>query len=458
MRLLNFPNRYKWHLILFFGVLFCTSCEKFLDEKPNKSLTVPKTLNELQGLFNDAARMNLNLTPSYGESSADDYFVAENTYNSRPTQFQQVYTWSLREYSFKNDWAANYLPVYNANFALESLENIDRTPQNEHQWNLIKGYALFWKAYCFLNLTWQHAKAFDADSSNSDFGIVLRNSSDFNIPSVRSSVKESYTQLLSNAKEAVSFLPNTSSHVFLPSKAACYGLLARAYLSMRIYDSAYKYSNLCLTLKNDILDYNTLSLSASLPFPRLNNPETIFYTEMNTFNLNHSSAYGFIDTALYSLYNNRDLRKKGFFRLNGTYFRFKGSYSGNSVILFSGLATDEILLIRAEANARKGAISEAMDDLNALLQKRWDNTFPYITETATTTEEAVSKVLNERRKELLMRGIRWSDIKRLNKEGRSITPKRVLANQQYLIMPNENRYALPLPNDIINITGMPQNP
>lgn len=458
MKRVNYQKRYKRYISIFFVALICMSCEKFLDEKPNKSLTVPKTLDEIQGLFNDATRMNLNLTPSYGESSADDYFVAENTYNSRPSQFQQVYTWSLREYVFKNDWATNYQPVYNSNFALESLEKIARTPQNEYQWNLIKGYALFWRAYCFLNLSWQHAKAYDPDSANLDLGIVLRNSSDFNIPSVRSSVKESYDKLLADAKEASTLLPANSSHVFLPSKAACYGLLARAYLSMRVYDSAFRYSDLCLTLKDDILDYNSLSLNANLPFPRLNNPETIFYTEMNTLNLNHSSAYGFIDTVLYSSYSSPDLRKKGFFRQNGSYFRFKGSYSGNSVILFSGLATDEILLIRAEANARKGAISEAMEDLNTLLQKRWDNTVPYLPETANTSEEAIVKIISERRKELLMRGIRWSDIKRLNKEGRNITPIRVIGNQQYSLMPNENRYALPLPNDIINMTGMPQNP
>src|SRR5690606_18830758 len=90
---------------------FCLSCKKFLDKKPDKSLTVPKTLNELEGLFNNAARMNLDLTPSYGESSSDDYFLLEATYNTLPTQFKDVYTWSLREYNFKNDWAANYLPV-----------------------------------------------------------------------------------------------------------------------------------------------------------------------------------------------------------------------------------------------------------------------------------------------------------------------------------------------------------
>ncbi len=439
-------------------VILLSSCKKFLDEKPNKSLTVPKNLNELQGLFNDADRMNLNLTPSFGEASSDDYFLLDDTYNSRPTHFQQVYTWSLQEYYFKNDWAANYLPVYNANIALESIENIDKTSDNEYQWNLIKGYALYWRAYSFLNLAWNHANAYDSSSFSQDLGIALRTTSDYSVPSVRATVKQTYDHIIQDAKEASTYLPNTSTHVFLPSKAASYGLIARTYLSMRSYDSAHKYSELCLAIKNDILDYNTVSLTSNVPFPRLDNPETIFYTEMNTFNTNHYSIYGFVDSTLYSTYEDNDLRKQGFFRLNGSYYRFKGAYSGNNVSLFTGIATDEILLIRAEANARKGSIDEAMNDLNALRLKRWNNSVPFEPLTASNKEEAILLIIQERRKELLLRGIRWSDIKRLNKKGMNITPKRVIQGQIYTILPNANRYALPLPFDIITQSGMPQNP
>jgi hypothetical protein len=56
-----------------------------------------------------------------------------------------------------------------------------------------------------------------------------------------------------------------------------------------------------------------------------------------------------------------------------------------------------------------------------------------------------------------MRGLRWSDIKRLNKENYQITPERKIGSNTYLLPPNSSRYALPLPDDIIRLTGMQQN-
>jgi starch-binding outer membrane protein, SusD/RagB family len=56
-----------------------------------------------------------------------------------------------------------------------------------------------------------------------------------------------------------------------------------------------------------------------------------------------------------------------------------------------------------------------------------------------------------------MRGLRWIDIKRLNKEGAGIVLKRLIGDKTYTLQPNDPRYALPLPADIILNTGMQQN-
>lgn len=67
-------------------------------------------------------------------------------------------------------------------------------------------------------------------------------------------------------------------------------------------------------------------------------------------------------------------------------------------------------------------------------------------------------IVQERRKELVFRNLRWMDIKRLNKEGANITLKRIIDGQTFTLPPNNNRFALPLPADIVKMTGMPQNP
>lgn len=433
------------------------SCKKYLDKKSDSSLTVPNTLDELQGLFNDAQKMNFNLTPSMGESSANDYFLTETTYGYLPTEPKEIYTWTLKVYNYANDWSANYLPVYNANFTLETLDKIPRTAANQTQWDKLKGYALFTRAFSFLNLAWVYAKAYDKSSSVNDLGIVLRTTSDFNAPSKRASVEDTYQQIIKDAEESARLLPDLSANVLLPSKAASYGLLARTFLSMGQFDSALKYSTFCLNLKNDLLDYNNVSLTDNIPFTNFDNPEVIYYTEMNTYNTNHYSFTGFIDSTLYSLYEDNDLRKVGYFKFYNGYYRFKGAYTANSIYLFTGIATDEMFLISAECHARLGNTENAMKDLNTLMRRRWSNTVDYPEITATTKEEAIDKVLSERRKELLMRGIRWSDIKRLNKQGQNITPTRMIKGETFTLPPNDKRYALPLPNDIITSTGMVQN-
>jgi hypothetical protein len=50
------------------------------------------------------------------------------------------------------------------------------------------------------------------------------------------------------------------------------------------------------------------------------------------------------------------------------------------------------------------------------------------------------------------------DIKRLNKEGRNIIVKRKIGSDRIELLPNDNRYAWPIPPDIIELSGMKQNP
>ncbi|WP_186774472.1 RagB/SusD family nutrient uptake outer membrane protein [Chitinophaga pinensis] len=58
-----------------------------------------------------------------------------------------------------------------------------------------------------------------------------------------------------------------------------------------------------------------------------------------------------------------------------------------------------------------------MKDLNTLLRSRWV-TGTYADMTATDGADALLKVLRERRKELIFRGRRWTDLRRLNKDPR----------------------------------------
>ncbi|MFT3824404.1 MAG: RagB/SusD family nutrient uptake outer membrane protein [Chitinophagaceae bacterium] len=454
-------------LILIIALLLSllnNSCSKYLDEKRSAADAVPTTIKDLQALLDDVTNMNQG-DGGLDEASADDYFLTQTTFNSAAIIdiARQTYLWQKPVYNYPNDYNDLYFPVYNSNLSLEVLENINRNSNNSSDWDNVKGSALFYRAYSFLRLAWTFSKSYDSTTANTDLGIPLKTSSNFNISSTRASVKDTYEKIISDLKDAALLLPTIPSHVIRPSKLAAYGALARTYLSIRKYDSAYKYADLALKIKSALLDYsdtNKYLSSSTLPFTRYND-EVIFHSA--NFKGNSMSFalilpfFATIDSTLYNSYNSNDRRKELYFGLSTTGPFYKGMYSGSVNNPFTGIAVDEIILIKSESQTRLGNFNSGLDDLNTLLIKRYKKgTFvPYI---ASSIEEALEIILSERRKELIYRDLRWADIKRLNKEGRNIIPKRIMGNQNYTLSPNDDKYALPLPNDVINLSGMTQNP
>jgi hypothetical protein len=448
---MNFKNILSACLI--FCLLFFGSCKKYLETKSLQTLSTPSTLADLQLLLDNISMVN---TLGLAYSSTDEFYMNYTEWQNRPEAKKLSYIWdaSLNDLP---DWNIPYNTVYYANNVLLNLESIDSKGQEEKK-NNIKGAALFYRAYSFYQLLQFYAPQYEASSATSDLGIVLRLDADFNVPSVRSTVQNSYDQVIKDLKEALSLLQNTSISKNRPSKAGCYALLSKTYLQTGNYSKAKENADACLQLYSTLLDYNSLlPISAFFPFS-FNNNEVIFYSKTEApLNLDYTRAK--VDTNLLSLYASNDIRKQAFFKVNsnGSY-AFRGNYTGEDFVLFNGLATDEVYLIRAECYAREGNIASALQDLNTLLQKRWlTGTFtPF---TATTADQALFLILQERRKELVNRGTRWSDLRRLNKDSRfAITLRRILNGQTYSLPPNDLRYTLLIPLEVMNVTNLQQNP
>lgn len=441
--------------------LLMVRCDNYLDLKSDASLVIPKTLQDVQALLDDADRtMNLHTTPSFGDDVTDDYFVSKARFDAFSDFGRSLYVWKLDEYrGGDSDWARVYPAIYTSNLALELLSKTEKTTSNSLEWDNVKGSALFYRAFYFLGLTVQHGHAFDETSSDIDLGIVLRLSSDFNQRSVRSTVRECYEQVIADLEGAIKHLPNYPVHVMRPSKGAAYGLLARAYLYMRKYDQALEYTHKALSLNSQLMDFNgdsdIIGLTVAAPFKQFNK-ETIFYAQAGG-GWNYTTSRGMIDTVLYASYVDGDLRKVAFFRQSGDEKYFKGNYTASASVRFGGITTNELYLMLAECSAFLEDVPGAMDALNVLLKKRWDIKQEFKPLTARDKREALSIVRQERRKELLIRNMRWIDIKRYNKEGEHIVLRRKMDGVEYILQPNAPYYALPLPADIVEMTGIPQN-
>jgi tetratricopeptide (TPR) repeat protein len=284
----------------------------------------------------------------------------------------------------------------------------------------------------------------------------MRLTSDITLPSKRSTNEASYKQIIDDLNIAKDLLPDRPQIVTRASKTAALALLARIYLSMENYDMAFQSADQCLKIYSALLDYNNVIASAN--FIGVYNSEVLFHANYSD---NFTTTNYLIDRGLYESYQGDDLRKSRLFRENATtkVVTFKGNYDSGTSLIFCGLATDEVYLIRAECYARAGKITDSMRDLNDLMKMRWDKTKIYPVITANDQEDAIRKILLERRKELVNRGIRWSDLRRLNKDSRfAVTLKRTVLGVEYTLEPNSYRYTFPIPDDIVQQIGITQNP
>lgn len=458
---------------LLFSMALLQSCKReWLEKKPDNSLKIPLTIQDFQELLNNSSTRNSDFGPPFnsdqsaiGEIFSSDFYLSNASWGGLSTVESRAYIYADNIYQdilSVGFWNTPYKVIYNTNIVIEGLEKI--IPQNSTEqfaWNHAKGTAFFQRAYNHFLVAQDFCTNYNSSTAAKDIGIPLKTVTDIVAKTSRSSVEDTYNLIISDLKQSLSLLPNIKPEgvalKIAPTKTAANAMLSRVYLAMEKYDSALLYSENALNMYSKLLDYNDLAnLNTDIPFPQFNE-EVIFHMQLTNQKLFRTN-FLIVDSTLYKSFETNDLRKTGFFKGSAVKPTFKGNYTG-SILFFSGLAVDELYLIKAECLARTGFTNEALDWLNKLLILRWKkDTYNSITETDPT--EALRIILSERRKELCFRGIRFSDLRRLNKDNRfKTTLKRVVNGTVYSLEPNDKRYIpLLIPADVITLTGIPQNP
>ncbi|PYF74105.1 RagB/SusD family nutrient uptake outer membrane protein [Pedobacter nutrimenti] len=456
----------KHSLFLILLLAFC-ACKKseFLDKKPKTNLVVPETLDDMSQLLSNTVVMVFN-SPTLPFLSADEYYYPSfSDFNSQDISKTErnAFIWAKDIYAGEvkiPDWNLPYQSIFYCNVVLDQWDKLSEGLKNSSQGKYVKGWALFSRAFCFYNLVQTFSPAYDPATAGSDLGIPLKLSSNINDNQKRASVQETYNQILkdlSAAEELLAGTPLQAKYRNQPSSVAVNALLSRIYLSMGNYPKAAEYAARSLELYNKLIDFNSLSQATDVPFD-FPNDELLWFTGTSGDYYITSAISGIADPHVIDLYEQNDLRKFIFFRReNGQYFMNLIYHNYNQGgYPFTGLAVDEQYLIAAESLARDGNLPEALNRLNALLIKRYV-TGTYVPFISNDKSEVLAKILLERRKELVWRGLRWSDLKRLNKEGANITLTRNLGGQTYTLPPNDPRYVMPIPDDEIALSGIQQN-
>lgn len=445
-------------IIIYLLIAFCCmSCQGYLDYKPNIKMAIPSTLEDAELLLSNYSEMNTGY-PNQGEIASDDYFLSyDNWLSISEIDDRNIYCWNNEPLTNAMPWQSTYKVVYIANQVIQVLDKLD-PKVNAQKWRQLNGAAHFFRAFAFHQLLSVYTVPYKKGSASTELGIPIRLTPNIDEVMPRASQAASYEQVILDLKLAAGNLPIHNAGKGMPNKNAAFANLARAYLDMQEYELAYRYADSALQENAVLWDFNDLDMNADLPFIRFG--KEVIFPATAQFSDAFGEFYCYMDSTLVNSYQQNDLRKKLFFKPSPSdpnYYTFKGSYDNSYGSPFVGLTTSELYLIRAECAARTGRLDKANDDINTLLVTRWvKGTYKALDETDPAA--LLAYLLDQRRKELVFRGLRWTDLKRLNLEPKFETSlMRNLNGNVYTLQPNSLSYGILLPLSAINVGGLIQN-
>jgi hypothetical protein len=485
-----------------------SSCNDYLDEMPSKTTSlVVTTTAQLDALLNNYSSFYSegNRTAIY---STDDYYLTKQLYDARPGTFSSMATieFQLWDINFLPDdtrevfWSGEYRKIFTANMA---LEYVDKVTGPESEKAAIKADAHLIRAYSYWELANTYCLPYK-ESNKNEPGLPIKTSTSFEQPFGRQPLEKVYQLIESDLTEAlkttVHLVQAGKARHWRASKAGVNGFAARYWLSRFNYTKALEYANAALAEYNTLVDYNvdmkygndqSVTINSGTPSAQTvvlkyhyTHNNQIDFTDMLGWKeflyfrmLNHESWWYIPSQELLSLYDQtHDLRYKYHMVEGYSYDRgmTKPSYDYPGYIFFfkdripSGPTVAEMLLIKAEALARTNNINGAMDALNTLRAKRM-TPGAWVNLVATGQDDAIHKVIDERRREMPFVQ-RWFDLRRYNNNEdpnddvvltKSFYPYTISAVQTtqpvqtYTLPKNSRRYAAPLPRtEIISSNGV----
>lgn len=442
-----------------------TSCSTdFLEMRRDKQQVIPQELRDFQAVLDRREILNARSIAGMGEIGTDDFYMTDQNWNtiSQPW-IKNAYIWSedIFEQEQSALWNYSFEKILLANLV---IEGIDGFPESKEKRNIL-GQALFWRAYTYYQLAQLFCKDFQIEEKTTGVGLPLRISPNLEQHVEQSTLDETYEFIAKDLLTAVDLIDPIVPEIFgelksRPSKSAVWALLARLYLQIGDYDQAYNFSDKVLGTGVQTLDYNLIDAEgATYPFYLYGkeNPEVLLYETMY-YHAVFGIARLIVSEELYDLYGDDDLRKELYFMVNGENLTYRGSYMGfNNFHPFPTVS--EVKLIKAESAIRgEMETTEIVQALAAFGQNRHRNGDFDVEEIASERKQLLDYVLEERRRELAFRGVRWSDLRRLNRdESTSKELVRHLEGVEYRLEPMSNRYVMPIPYDEVLLNGYKQH-
>ncbi len=438
--------------------LALSSCEKFLDVQPKEYVSDNVTIVDeataktaVRGIYNQLASNGY-----YGYSfQTIGFFSGDNIeYTGSQTVNKQ-----LTNHDVKADlgvlgtsWSAIYNTINRANNVIAKVPGLSLTGTfTDSVRNGLLGEAYFLRALGYFDLarTWGGVQLVLEPTTSAGGKSTLP----------RSSVQETYAQVLADLLQAETLLPETVNRIRATRKTV-WALRARYHLYQKEWAKAEEYAS---KLIGDVQNYQLLQpYSAFFANNALATKESVFELYYSTtFTNNQASQWlpttkggvGWIKptSKTVALLNDPAVGGNRNSLLLAVTANNLESWFGNLYYrIASNGGTDpayliriaELILIRAEARAQLGNLAGATIDLD-LIRKRAG----LQPTTATTQEELLAAIEAENQVEFALENHRWYDLLRT---GRA---------QTVLGIADPNKLLLPIPyGEVLVDPNLPQNP
>jgi tetratricopeptide (TPR) repeat protein len=500
--------KFQYLLALAAGALF-SACNDFLDVVPDNRTTLdsPEAISELL----------VSAYPSgncifFAESMSDNVTDRGNTLDPyvQPDwnrANQQAFFWQDIDMTYQDSpnyfWMASYEAIAAANHALEAIEKLEAEGTD---CSVQKGEALVCRAYNHFMLVNVFAQHYHPTTAATDLGVPYVTEPEKEVFGhyERISVKETYEKIRKDLEEGLPLISNkaygeTPKYHFTYEAAQAFA--CRFYLYIGEWEKAINAANEALGDSPSLRNWNTYSAMTSA------NREKNYTSVQESANILLSSTvslfardqsfyrYGFSSAVKSELFGNtKNLAKQAWAYRTETYtvsseaitmMKWKAypksdGVNSNSAVYYLMVplfTNDEVVCDRIEALAMANRYDEACKDIELFLSNKikdynaslnpitrtsvedfYKNFAPlhpfYESEMSAAQMAFVNCAVDLRRREQVMEGGRWFDIKRFDIE---VTHKAYQTGAEDVLVRRDLRRAVQIPEEVISY-GIEANP
>ncbi len=438
-------------------VVVASGCKKILtiDQGGSINKTTPVSVDDFEKLLNNIAMYDLGGGLSLSNAAATFILfdaISDDMHRSKdllPPQYGGIltgvrpidnfYLWTAKPWddsSVDELYKDSYQWISQMNVLIDNMPTA-RPAGQEARRAVAIARAKINRAYFYLLLVNAYGPVYQSGSAQNDLGVPLVLHPTLASKN-RASVAEVYQQILTDLQDALRTpeLPDLAQpDIVSPGKGEAWALLARTQLYRGDFKAAQEAANAALKINSKLLDYRTFLPIAGSPLFQIvdsrpltlidqkTNPE-IYTARVLPIEINKTMPWEqiLLSPELAQLFETGDQRLLNTVSIkatNGPSYRwFFQKGLGGLVYLQMAVTVPEMMLTKAECLARNGDAAGAIALLNALRIYRFKPADYKELPATVNAETALRQVLDERRRELMFRGLRLFDLKRLNLDPR----------------------------------------